>query len=171
MAAPERRQWLASAARTCLWAGSLAALAGCGFQLRRPARMPFERIALTGFAPRSPMEAELRQLLQQQISVIEVPSQADVVLQAMADQRTRTVVATTSAAQVRELQLRVRLQFRLHTPGGRELAAPVELLLSRDFSYNETQALAKQQEEAQLFRDMQSDVALQVLRRLSAVRL
>jgi LPS-assembly lipoprotein len=92
-------------------------------------------------------------------------------MQTLADQREKAVMATTSAAQVRELQLRIRLRFRLHTPGGRELAGPVELLLTRDLSYNETQALAKQQEEAQLYREMQTDIVMQVLRRLAAVRL
>jgi LPS-assembly lipoprotein len=43
------------------------------------------------------------------------------------------------------------------------------LLLSRDLNYSEVQALAKEQEEAELFRDMQSDIVNQVLRRLAAI--
>ena len=42
---------------------------------------------------------------------------------------------------------------------------------TRDVSYNETQALAKEAEEALLMRNMQSDMVQQLLRRLAAVRL
>ena len=89
---------------------------------------------------------------------------------ALTDLRERSVVATTSAAQVRELQLRLKFNFRAHTPAGRELIPKAELLLSRDLNYSETAALAKEQEENELFREMQNDVVGQVLRRLASVR-
>jgi LPS-assembly lipoprotein len=92
------------------------------------------------------------------------------VLQALDDVRERSVVASTSAAQVRELQLRLKFNFRAHTPAGRELIPRAELLLTRDLSYSETFALSKEAEEAELFREMQTDVVAQVLRRLAAVR-
>jgi len=72
---------------------------------------------------------------------------------------------------VRELQLRVKFNFRASTPGGRELIPRVELLLSRDLSYRETAALGKEMEEAELFREMQADVAEQVLRRLASLKI
>ena len=37
-------------------------------------------------------------------------------------------------------------------------------------TYNETQALAKQQEEGQLVRDMETDIARQVVRQLASLR-
>lgn len=101
--------------------------------------------------------------------VVDSSAQAQVVLQAIDDAREKSVVASTAAGQVRELQLRARLSFRLHTPGGRELIPATEILLSRDLSYSETAALAKEQEEAFLFRSMQSDIVAQVMRRLAAV--
>ena len=145
-------------------------LAGCGFRLRGPPRLPFASIALTGFAPRSPLAQELRRQLASQVQVLESPARADVVLHAIDDVRERSVVATTAAAQVRELQLRLKFNFRAHTPGGRELIQRADLLLTRDLSFIETQALAKELEEAELFRDMQGDVVAQVLRRLAAVK-
>lgn len=152
-------------------AGTAASLlAGCGFQLRREPPLPFKSIALTGFAPRSPMGQELKDALARQVRVLEAVGDADVVLHAQADARERSIVAQTASAQVRELQLRVRLQFRAHTPGGRELVPSSTLLLSRDMSFNEGIALAKQLEEGELFREMQSDIVLQVLRRLAAIR-
>lgn len=145
-------------------------LAGCGFQLRRPPELNFQSIALTGFAPRSPLADELRRQLLLQVRVLEAPDKAQVVLHALEDQRERSVVASTSAAQVRELQLRLKLNFRAHTPGGRELIPRSELLLQRDMSYSENAALAKEFEEAELFRELQADLVGQVLRRLAAVK-
>jgi LPS-assembly lipoprotein len=43
------------------------------------------------------------------------------------------------------------------------------ILLSRDMSYSETAALAKEQEENLLYRAMQSDIVAQVMRRLASV--
>lgn len=147
------------------------AAAGCGFQLRQTPALSFGSIALVGFAPRSPLAEELRQALSLRVRVVDAPARADVVLQSLGDTRERSVVAQTSAAQVRELQLRLRFHFRAQTPGGKELLPAAIVLLSRDMSYTETAALAKELEEAELFREMQSDVVLQVTRRLSTIRL
>ena len=49
--------------RRHLLAAAAAGLAGCGFQLRQPPQMPFKSIALIGFAPKSPLAAELRSTL------------------------------------------------------------------------------------------------------------
>ena len=145
-------------------------LAGCGFELRQPPRLAFSSIALTGFARRSPLAEAFKRELERQVKVLEAPEKADVVLQALDDVREKSVVASTSAAQVREFQLRLKFNFRAHTPGGRELIPRAELLLSRDMSYSETQALAKEAEEGELYREMNTDVVLQVMRRLAAVR-
>lgn len=158
--------------RLLVAAASGTALAGCGFQLRRPPELRFRTIALTGFRAHSPLADELRMNLGASPTtvVVEVPSQAQVVLEALSDARERSVVAMTATGQVRELQIRTRLHFRLHTPAGKELIAPTELVLSRDISYSENLALAKEQEEALLYRTMQSDIVGQVLRRLAAVQ-
>ena len=51
--------------------------------------------------------------------------------------------------------------------GGRQVRV---LLQQRDISYSETIALAKEAEEALLYRNMQTDLVQQLLRRLAAVR-
>lgn len=150
--------------------GAASALAGCGFELRRTPEMPFGTLALDGFAPRSPLAAELRQTLASRVRLVELPAQAEVVLRALADARERSVVASTAAAQVRQVQLRQRLRFMVTDAAGHELAPPTELLLARDMNYSETHALAKAQEEEQLYAAMQTDVVQQVARRLARVR-
>jgi LPS-assembly lipoprotein len=145
-------------------------LAACGFQLRGATELPFSRIALEGFAPRSQLADELRRTLSQSAEVVATPAQAQVVLTALSDRRERSVVASTTAGQVRELTLRVRLEFKLTTPGGRELIPATELLQSRDMSYTETFALGKEYEELQLIKAMQSDIVGQLMRRLAHVK-
>jgi LPS-assembly lipoprotein len=148
-----------------------AAVAGCSFELRQAPKLPFHSVALTGFPPQSTLAPVLRQqLVASSVQVSELPARADAVLEALADGRERGVVASTSAGQVREVQLRVRLRFRVATPSGKLLLAAAELLLTRDMSYSETAALAKMQEEALLYRAMEDDIAAQVLRRLAAIK-
>ena len=154
--------------RTLLLTGA-AALTGCGFQLRQPLAYPFRSIALVGFAPRSPLETELRRALAGPVQILLAPRQADVVLQALDDRRDRSVAATTAAGQVREVQLRLHVTVRAERPDGRVLMAPVAMRLTRDLSYTETAALSKDQEEAEIYREMQGDVVSQILRRLSAL--
>ncbi|MFZ4652213.1 MAG: LPS assembly lipoprotein LptE [Rubrivivax sp.] len=160
-----------SALRAAAAAAVAAALGGCGFELRRPPPMPFSRIALQGFAPRSPLAQRLQRQLAPVAEVVADTARAQVVLVALAEQQERTIVASTATGQVRELQLRLRFGFRVQTPSGRELAPAAQLLLTRDISYSETAALAKELEEGQQYREMQDDIASQVLRRLSSLRL
>ena len=155
-----------------LVAAAASALAACGFELRQAPKLPFRSLALVGFASNSTIAASIRQqLVAGGTQVLDAPGRAELVLEALADAREKSVVASTSAGQVREVQLRVKLRFRAATPGGRLLLPTDELLLTRDMSYSETAALAKAQEEVLLYRAMEDDVVAQVLRRLAAVRL
>ena len=146
-------------------------LGACGFELRRAPELRFRSIQLIGFRPRSPLAEELVASINtsQTTLVVDSAAQAQVVLEALSDGREKSVVASTAAGQVRELQLRARLTFRLRTPAGKELIPATQILLKRDMSYTESAALAKEQEEALLYRAMQSDIVAQVMRRLAAV--
>ena len=155
-----------------LTAGAAGLLSACGFQLRRAPELRFKTIYLSGFKPYSPLLEELRRQISMTTTtrVVDAPTQAEVVLDALTDKRDKSIVAQTTAGQVRELQLRLTLQFRLRTAGGKELISHTELALTRDMTYNERDALGKEQEEEFLYRAMQSDISLQVLRRLAAVQ-
>ena len=150
-----------------------AALAGCGFQLQRPPELRFKTIQLTGFPARSPLAAELKRTIDTSATttVVEAIKDAEVVLESLADDRERSVVATTAANQVREFELRSRFRFVLRTASGKELIPSSEILLKRDLTYTESAALAKEQEELFLYRAMQTDIVSQVLRRLASVQL
>ncbi len=158
--------------RSLITTGAAAALAGCGFQLRQTPPLPMRSIALVGFSKSSPLAVALKQELERAgVALRDNPAQAETVFDALGDAREKTVAASTAAGQVREVQLRVRLRFRVATPSGQLLLPASDLLLTRDMSYNETAALAKQQEESLLYRAMEDDIVAQVLRRLSSIKL
>lgn len=151
---------------------SLAALAGCGFELRREPELAFKTLALTGFAPDSLLAAGLRrQIRRTPVQIVDDPSRAQVVLEATREVSDRTVVASTSVGQVREWQLRLQFDYLIRTAAGELLVPKVELRLSRDMNYTESAALAKEQEAANLYGAMHSDAIAQVMRRLAAVKL
>ena len=147
-------------------------LAGCGFELKRPPELRFRTIQLTGFPSRSPLAVELAMNIDASATthVVEALKDAQVVLHSLGDEREKSVVSQTAAAQIREFELRSRFRFQLRTASGKELIPESEILLRRSLTYTETAALAKEQEEVFLYRAMQTDIVSQVLRRLSAVQ-
>jgi LPS-assembly lipoprotein len=153
--------------------GAAVTLAGCGFELKRPPALSFATIQLAGFAPRSPLAAALTASIEASPTtrVVEAGQGAQAVLQAIEESREKVVVAQTAANQIREFELRLRFVFRLRSASGKELIPDSEILLKRSLTYTESAALAKEQEEAFLYRAMQSDIVSQVLRRLASVRL
>ena len=147
------------------------ALAGCGFKLRGSQNYAFKTIAIMP-NPGGPVAAELRRSFGAAVRVLapqEPPTQAQVVLDIVQEQREKTVVGVNSSGQVVEFQLRIRVKFKVGTPEGAELTPEAEILLQRDISFNESAVFAKEAEEAMLYRDMQTDVVQQLLRRLASI--
>ena len=69
-----------------------------------------------------------------------------------------------------EYQLRYRVGFRVTDPKGQVYVPTSEILLTRDIAFNDAQVLSKESEESLLYRDMQSDMVQQILRRLVAAK-
>jgi LPS-assembly lipoprotein len=148
-------------------------VAGCGFKLRGSQNFNFTSIAVTP-NPGGALADELRRALAGSVRVLaadEPVVQAQVVLQVLSEAREKVVVGVNASGQVRELQLRLRVKFRLTGAQGKELIEGDEIRQQRDISYSETAALAKETEEALLYRDMQSDIVQQILRRLATLKL
>jgi LPS-assembly lipoprotein len=156
--------------RTLLVAVAALALAGCGFELRKAPDFVFKTI-FVGSAEASTLGNELKRSIASGGGVTVVPmDKAQVVLDVLADQREKVVVGLNASGQVREFQLRIRFKFKLRTPGGKELIPETELLQQRDISFNESAVLSKEAEENLLYRDMQTDIVQQLMRRLAAIK-
>ncbi|MCX8115418.1 MAG: LPS assembly lipoprotein LptE [Burkholderiaceae bacterium] len=167
----ESRAFAAFSVSLWLILGLSLLLAACGFKLRGAQQLPFETIYL-GFGPNSSLGAELARNIRAGTStrVVDDRAQAQAVLDVLGEARERDVLSVSAQGRAREFQLRLRLQFRLHDGKGREFIAPTQITVQRDISFNEAQVLAKESEEALLYRDMQTDVVQQLLRRLAAVK-
>ena len=146
-----------------------ALLAACGFHRRIPQPLNYERIALSGFADRSTMADEIRRALPSSAHIVSNVLESQVVIEAIEDTQKTTVEASTAFGQVRELELHVKLRYRVLDPNGVELLPLADMERFRDMTYDEKDALAKDTELKALYRDMQSDMALQLVRVLSAV--
>jgi LPS-assembly lipoprotein len=145
-------------------------LACCGFHLRGVAALPFERLYVSTPAS-STLGAELRRTIRIGTSthVVDEEKQAEATLEVTGEAREKEIASFNAQGQAREYQLRYRLSIRVHDAKGREFLPTTPLIAQRDISYNDSQVLAKETEEALLYRDMQSDLVQQVLRRLAAI--
>lgn len=152
--------------------GASAGLAACGFKLRGSQAFVFSRIAITPY-PGGPVAQELRRSFGPAVQVLPADApvaQAQLVLDVGNEQREKIVVGVNASGQVREFQLRMRVRLTLRTAKGKELMDGDEIQQQRDISFNESAVLAKEAEEALLYRDMQSDIVQQILRRLATLQ-
>jgi LPS-assembly lipoprotein len=156
-------------ALAALAVAAAASLAACGFHRRIPQSLNYERIALSGFADRSTMADEIRRALPSTAHIVSNVLESQVVIEAIEDTQKTTVEASTAFGQVRELELHVKLRYRVLDPKGIELLPLADIERFRDMTYDEQDALAKDTEQKALYRDMQSDMAYQLVRVLAAV--
>ncbi|WP_296510785.1 LPS assembly lipoprotein LptE [Rhodoferax sp.] len=159
--------------RRSLCALPLAALLGaCGFKLRGKQTYAFETIAVTP-EKGAAVAAELSRYLGDMVRPVAPPAGGvppEVIVDILGETREKVIVALNASGQVREYQLRIKVRFRMRSAQGRDLIEPTDILQERDISFNESAVLAKEAEEVLLYRDMQSDIVQQLLRRIAAVK-
>ena len=148
----------------------LLALAACGFKLRGTADVPFETIYLPGATGGIALDLKRNIQIGTNAKVVDDPAKAEAVLQFTEEARQKEVLSLTGTGKVREFQLRYRVGFRVHDNKGGEYVPQSSIQLTRDVTFNDTEILAKEQEEQILFRDMQTDMVQQILRRLAAAK-
>ncbi len=161
-----------STLRLVVTLAAVSAVAGCGFKLRGDQSYSFGSIAVTP-NPGSAVAQELRRSFGPAVHVAqgnEPSTKSQLLLDVGNEVREKVVVGVNSSGQVREFQLRMRVTMRLRTPQGKDLIEGAEISQQRDISFNESAVLAKEAEEALLYRDMQSDIVQQILRRLAKVQ-
>lgn len=169
---------LATLNRLLLSVLMLAIVVGCGFKLRGAisVNLPFKTVYVSGVPDTSPFSQVLKaQLRANGIGVVpeEYKDRAEVILRVLGDQQMKTVLAVNPSGLVREYRLNYRLGFKVDSGSGIELYPATTIELTRDISFNPTTAqevLSKEQEDAMLIRDMQNDAAIQVMQRLSTIR-
>jgi len=161
--------------RRALLAGvaiAAAALSGCGFQLRGAQTLPIDTLFLA-LPVNSPLGAEIARVVRSSTNAVVVTDrkQAQAIFELLGESREREVLSINAQGRAREYQLRLLSTFRVVDPRGIELIAPTTLTARRDIAFNESELLAKESEEALLYRDMQSDLVRQMVTRLQGIRL
>ena len=155
--------------RNLLLAVIVLTIAGCGFHLRGQATYPFSSIFVS--APVSPpLSLELTRALAaaSDAKVVDSAASADVVLEVPSVVDDKEVLSLSSGGSVREYQLIKRVQFRLRDKQGVDWMPSGEIVIRRSYTFNETQVLARDLQEARLLREMQTDAVQQIVRRLQS---
>lgn len=151
---------------TALLCGALCA---CGFQLRGQATLPFDTLYL-------PSTGAVSTALKRNIvagtntRVVDNAKEAQAILNVLTESQEKSILSLNSAGRVREYQLSYRYRFRVVDAKGLEFLPASEIVLTREITFNDSLVLAKESEEALLYRDLQSDMVQQVLRRLATAK-
>ena len=146
-------------------------LAGCGFQLRGTATLPFKTLYMAPTT--SPGVAlDLKRNIQSGTNTVLVddPKKADALLEFTQVLQQKVILSLAATGRVREYQLRYIVGFRVHDGKGGEFVPSSSVTLTRDVTFNDSDVLAKETEEALLYRDMQNDMVQQLMRRLAAAQ-
>lgn len=164
--------------RNVVLAAALAAAAtGCGFHLRGSSgnyTLPFNALYVA-MPESSPLAIDLKRNIRANgnTAVAVRAADADGVIEVITDPektRSKSILSLNSNGRVREYLLTYNIVFRVSDKAGNELLAPTQITLGRPIEFKEDQLLAKEQEEALLYKDMQTDLVQQMMRRMAAIK-
>jgi LPS-assembly lipoprotein len=162
-----KRPWIL---RTLLLILSGLVVSACGFTLRGASSLPYETVAVT--APdSSQLAADLRRTLAatSNARVVTDAKTAALQVQVLSELRDKQVLSVNAQGRVREYTLFLRVSVKALDAQGKEVLAPTEFVQKRDVSFNEGVVLAKESEEALLYREMQSDIMQNIVRRVASI--
>ena len=145
-------------------------LSACGFQLRGTAALPFDTIYIPNTT--GGIALDLKRNIQSgtRTRVVETDKGAQALLELSGETKFRNILSLSGAGRVRELQLVYRVNLRVHDGKGGEFLPTTQFSIMRDLTYNDSDVLSKEVEEASIYREIQTDVVQQILRRLSAAQ-
>jgi LPS-assembly lipoprotein len=163
--------------RAALALGLTVLLSACGFHLRGSNgsfMLPFATMYI-GLPDTSPLAIGLKRYIRAigSTEVVDIKDGADAVLEVLSDperNRTKTILSLNKNGRVQEYQLGYSINFRVLDKAGNQLLAPTTISLVRPITFDESQVLAKETEEAALYRDMRNDLVQQIMRRLAAIK-
>ncbi len=153
-----------------IFAASLI-LQGCGFQLRGSTNLPSSigPVFIQGVGEHEELGRELTQMIAySDIQVVKSPDTASSILKISRRASDRRVISVDGNGNVAEYELHEGASFSLIGASGHELVKEQPVSITTTYLNSETEVLGKQQEEGTLRRDMQRDLAAQIMRRLQA---
>ena len=148
-------------------AGSLAA---CGFHLRGEVTYAFNSLYVNAPAT-APLTGELKRALETGgVRIVDAANAGEAVLDIGNISDDKSVLSLSSGGRVREYQLVKRVTIALHDANGRDWLPASEIVIRRAYTFNESEVLAREAQEARMLKEMQTDVVQQIARRLQAAK-
>lgn len=157
--------------RASLVVAVLAAAQGCGFQLQGSGTLPtaMARTYVDTERPHSEFLMELTDVLKQRgAEVLARPAEGAAVLDITADETGQRVLSVSARNIPREYEVYYAVTFSLRV-GTENLLTNESLVVTRAYTYDETQVLAKAAEEQILREALAADLARRVMQRIQAV--
>lgn len=159
---------------TSLLLALTVSLAACGFHLRghsdKKIELAFQSVHLKAEHD-TPFVTDLRNALDfNKVKVSDTAENATLTLEIISESSDKQILSMSSAARIREYQLRYRISLRAYDSQLNDWLPEEEILLVRTLTYDDSQILAKEQEEVLLYKDMRADAVQQTLRRLSRAK-
>jgi LPS-assembly lipoprotein len=156
--------------KTMVVLGVMLTLSACGFALRGSYELPYQGIFVA--APSTSAVASLvrRELANTSSKSVPNAKAADAELNISAERRDRQILSLSRAGRVSEYELKFLVRYQFTESNGRVLIPTSEIQLTRILAYEDALIIAKQQEEALLYTDMEKDAVGQILRRMAAVK-
>ena len=150
----------------------VALLGACGFHLREQANVPdaLKRVRLEIADPASALHRDLPPALARSgATVVEGPADGVAVLRIPLTILGPDATSVGATARVREYTMRYRVELEAVDAAGNVVVAKQQIELTRDYTFDETQALGVAAQEEQLRKQLQRDMVQAILRRLEAV--
>ena len=151
-------------------ASTFLCLTGCGFQLRGSYELPYQGVFVSAPSASSVASDIRRELTGGTTRVLPSAKDADAQLNILEERRDRQILSLSGAGRVREYELKMVVRYQLVDGKGGTIIPVSEIRLSRILAYDDSKIIAKQQEEAMLYADMEKDAVGQILRRMVAVK-
>jgi len=145
--------------------------AGCGFHLQGSGSLPpaLAKTYVHSSAPHSDFLASLTEALRLHgTEVVGEREQAEAVLDVIVDQTGQRVLSVSARNIPREYEVYYTVTFSLQA-GAQKLIDAESLVVTRSYTYDETEVLAKASEEQVLRRSLADDLARRVVRRIEAL--
>lgn len=147
----------------------LLATGACGFHLRGAESLPFETLYLQDSGAPSISNSLKRSLKSSGVKLMEAPEQAQASLELVSENYEKRILSLSGTGRVREYQLVYTVTFRLREAGTELWGPPQTTQQHRDFTYDDTQTLAKDVEERRLAADMRTEAVRELLRRVGSM--
>lgn len=147
-------------------------VAGCGWRLRGSMTLPADIDAIYLQGSGALILEEMAELLKSsQITVVDRPSQAQLIINVQRYDEERRIVAVGANTRVSEYELTVAATFSISNAQGHELLPTNEVSLIRSYDYDQNNILAMEAEERLIRQEMRRELARQIIGRLHFIDL